>query len=120
MTDKTICAKLTLIKGVKKMNPIKIRKKLESFLLEDVGDFDMTSESIFPSKQRGKGVFVAKDSGVIAGLELISELYRIINPEIIVEFYFHDGDNVHNGDVIAEVSGPIVHLLTGERVILNL
>jgi len=102
------------------MNSIKLRKKLESFLLEDVGDFDITSESIFPADQTGKGVFIAKDKGIIAGLQMVTEIYQLLDPTIAVKLYVQDGDQVDHGDMIADVSGPIVHLLTGERVILNL
>lgn len=102
------------------MNSIKLRKKLESFLLEDVGDFDITSESIFPADQTGKGVFIAKDKGIIAGLQMVTEIYQLLDPTIAVKLYVQDGDQVEHGDMIADVSGPIVHLLTGERVILNL
>lgn len=102
------------------MNQIKLRKKLESFLLEDVGDFDLTSEGIFPIKQKGKGVLTAKDEGIIAGLSLIHELYQLLDPMITVDLKCNEGDLINVGDIIAEVSGPVVHLLTGERVILNL
>src|SRR5690625_3334512 len=102
------------------MNLIKVRKKLESFLLEDIGDADITSASIFPSSQMGKGVFIAKDHGIIAGLQLISEIYSLLDPKILVDLHVQDGDQVKSGEVIAEVSGPTAQLLSGERVILNL
>lgn len=102
------------------MNQLKLKNILESFLLEDVGEQDVTSTSIFPSDQKGTGVFVAKATGVIAGLAIIKEAYHLLDQEITIEYRINDGDHVDAGDVIAEVSGPVVHLLTGERVILNL
>lgn len=102
------------------MNQLKLKKMVQSFLLEDIGEQDITSKSIFPVHKNGKGVFVAKDDGILAGLEIIQEAYQLLDPKITVDHRYVDGEWVSNGEVIAEVNGPIVHLLTGERVILNL
>lgn len=101
------------------MNKLKLRQMLNNFFLEDIGDNDVTSQTIFPSDQQGTGVFVAKSSGVIAGLPVIEEAYCLLDSDITVTFYFAEGDWVNVGDVIAEVSGPVAQVLTGERVILN-
>lgn len=102
------------------MNQLKVRKLLQAFLLEDIGDQDMTSQSIFPLTEKGTGVFIAKEDGVISGLSMIQEAYHLLDASIKVTKYFSDGDIVNKGDKIAKVTGPIAHLLTGERVILNL
>jgi|SRR5690625_1424048 len=102
------------------MNQLKLKNMLQSFLLEDMGEHDLTSQSIFPSDENGKGVFIAKGEGVISGLEIIKNTYHLLDPSIVVHYQRQDGDKVISGETIAEVSGPIVHLLTGERVILNL
>lgn len=102
------------------MNQLKLNNMLQSFLLEDIGDQDLTSQSIFPVHTKGRGVITAKGEGIIAGLEIIEKAYHLLDPAIIVELQSVDGERVKQGEVIAEVSGPIVHLLTGERVILNL
>lgn len=102
------------------MNQIKLNEMLHAFLLEDIGEQDLTSQSIFPPDKSGKGVFIAKGKGTIAGLEIIRHTYHLLDPSIKVHFKCADGDQVFKGETIAEVSGPIVHLLAGERVILNL
>ena len=102
------------------MNRIKLQKMLQEFLIEDIGELDITSETIFPLKNKGNGVFIAKENGIISGLEIIKEAYHLLDSGIEVELRFSDGDRVAVGDTIAKVSGPIAHLLTGERVILNL
>lgn len=102
-------------KGI--MNELRLRKMLQSFLLEDIGERDVTSQSIFPPDKNGRGVFIAKDDGIIAGLHIIKEAYHLLHTDIVVNFHYTDGDKVSYGDVIAEVTGPIVHLLTGERII---
>lgn len=102
------------------MNQLKLRTQLQAFLLEDIGDQDITSQTIFPLTEIGKGVFIAKEDGIIAGLGVIKEAYHLLDRSIQVTEYLKDGDAVTCGDIIAEVTGPIAHLLTGERVILNL
>lgn len=102
------------------MNNLKLKKMLQSFLLEDVGDEDLTSKAIFPPNKLGKGFFIAKQAGVVSGLGIIQEAYSLLNQWISVETYFTDGDQVPKGSIIAQVSGPIAAILTGERVILNL
>lgn len=102
------------------MNQLKIARALQDFLIEDVGVQDLTSESIFPSGQKGSGVFIAKSDGIIAGSMIIKEAYQLLDSEITVDYHVADGDAVQEGDVIAEVSGAVIPLLSGERVILNL
>ncbi|GAA0447927.1 carboxylating nicotinate-nucleotide diphosphorylase [Lentibacillus halophilus] len=101
------------------MNKLKLRTLLQSFLLEDIGDADLTSQSIFPSDQIGKGVFIAKEDGVVSGVSVIQETYWLLDSSISVQLFFQDGDKVNTGDILAEVRGPVAQLLTGERVILN-
>lgn len=102
------------------MNIVKLRKMLQEFLLEDIGELDITSQSIFPIEQTSQGVFIAKENGIISGLSIIKEAYHLLDSTIQVELRFADGDRVKSGDTIATVTGPTSHLLTGERVILNL
>ncbi|KKE80172.1 carboxylating nicotinate-nucleotide diphosphorylase [Oceanobacillus caeni] len=102
------------------MNQLKLRTSLQSFLLEDIGDMDITSQSIFPVEENGRGVFIAKENGVLSGIEIIKEAYHLLDSKIEVNLYFSDGERVEKGQKIAEVYGSIAHLLTGERVILNL
>lgn len=102
------------------MNQLKLINLLQSFLLEDIGDQDVTSHSIFPIEKNGKGAFIAKKGGVIAGLEVIEKTYHILDPAIMVEYRCLDGDWVNAGEVIATVDGSMSHLLSGERVILNI
>lgn len=102
------------------MNELFMKKKLEEFFLEDIGDKDLSSASLFPPHQLGKASFIAKDEGVIAGLPIIKEGYQMLSQTIDVEWFIKEGDYVTKGDKIAEVNGPVMKLLSGERVILNL
>lgn len=102
------------------MNLLLVRERLKKFFLEDIGDLDMTSQSIFPSSQKGSATFKVKQSGIIAGLPIIQEGFRLLDTSIQVELLVQEGKHVEKGNAIAKVHGPVAHLLTGERVILNL
>lgn len=102
------------------MNRLKLRNMLNDFLIEDIGEQDLTSDTIFPMDQIGRGVFIAKEKGVLSGGEVIKEGYQLLDNLIEVKLHLSDGDLVSKGDVIAEVFGPVRYLLTGERIILNL
>lgn len=101
------------------MNGLKVRKALESFFLEDIGERDVTSQLIFPDNLQAKGTFLVKDTGVFAGTDVIEQGFRLIDDRIQISFYKKDGDFVEKGDTLATVQGPIASLLTAERVILN-
>lgn len=113
-----------VLKAIKRssveMNTFVLRQMLKAFLLEDIGNGDLTSRAIFPSSEKGEGFFIAKETGTVAGLEVIKETYHFLDAFIHVDLKCADGDAVESGQVLAKVTGPIVHLLTGERIILNL
>jgi nicotinate-nucleotide pyrophosphorylase (carboxylating) len=102
------------------MNKIKLREELKRFLIEDIGERDLTSTSIFPVTQMGEGNIMAKEEGVLAGVLVIEECLHMFDSSISVEVYKQDGDFLSPGDVIATIKGPIVYLLTAERIMLNL
>lgn len=101
------------------MNQLKAKKLIEGFLLEDLGERDLSS-SIFDSEALGAGTFVAKAEGVLAGAQLIKWAYELLGGGFEVTYFKKDGDLLQTGDVIATVKGSIPTLLSGERVILNL
>jgi len=102
------------------MDPLSIRRSLESFLLEDLGYGDITSEAIFQPDQPGKAEFVAKESFVTAGMGCVaSEVFRITNPSISYTSVA-DGHRASPGDILFSAQGPVLDLLRAERVALNL
>ncbi|MEH7390021.1 carboxylating nicotinate-nucleotide diphosphorylase [Bacillus sp. JJ1474] len=102
------------------MNKLKLRLQLEQFFLEDIGDRDITSELIFGREEKGEIVFIAKDNGVFCGEDVIRTGFTILDSEIKVEIKVKDGVPIEKGQILATAKGNVVHLLKGERVILNL
>ncbi|MFB7138695.1 carboxylating nicotinate-nucleotide diphosphorylase [Gottfriedia sp. NPDC056225] len=102
------------------MNTLKAKKMIEQFLLEDIGEGDLSSIHIFPMHERTTGKVLAKADGVIAGTELIEITYKLLHDNVSVNLHVQDGELVKAGQLLAEVEGPVQVLLSGERVMLNL
>lgn len=97
-----------------------MKQHIQQFLIEDIGTNDLSASSIFSESEKGNASFLAKGSGIISGLRIIPETYRLLDPSIEIHLLKQDGDKVVSGDTIATVNGSVKHILMGERVILNL
>ncbi|MBT8346631.1 MAG: carboxylating nicotinate-nucleotide diphosphorylase [Desulfofustis sp.] len=96
-------------------------KLYRSFLREDIGRGDLTSEAIFPSDQMGRADIVAREPFIVAGAKLIAaRVFKAQNPKIVVIDPVEDGTAVITGDVLLTVEGPVIDLLKAERTALNL
>ena len=90
-------------------------------LLEDLGRAgDLTSDAIVPAAHRATTVLVARQPGVVAGLDLARLAFQLIDPTIEMHVERGDGAALAPGDLIATISGPARGILTAERVALNL
>lgn len=98
---------------------MQIDEIIEKALEEDLGDGDHTSLSTIPSTAMGKAVLVAKEEGVIAGIEVAKKVFQKVDASINFIAYVQDGDLVKVGDEVFEVSGPSISLLSAERLALN-
>jgi nicotinate-nucleotide pyrophosphorylase (carboxylating) len=93
---------------------------LRSFLAEDIGAGDITTETTVSTMQRARGEVVAKSQMVLAGIELFAEVFHLLDIATKVEFVSHDGEELAAGKIPAIVNASARALLTGERVALNL
>jgi nicotinate-nucleotide pyrophosphorylase (carboxylating) len=96
-----------------------VRRLVRAALDEDVGDRDATTLATVPADVQAAGVFVAKESLVVAGLDVALEVFRAVDARIGWESRAREGDRFDPGNLVASVSGPARGLLTGERVALN-
>ena len=92
--------------------------KLLNFYLEDLGDGDITTESIIENDILKTAKIISKENGILAGIEEISTLCVQRNLEI--KWNFSDGDEIKSSDILCNISGKIKSILSVERVILNL
>jgi len=86
---------------------------------EDLGDGDHSTLAVIPDDKKGKARLLAKENGIIAGLELAEIIYGKFSKELQIESYFKDGDQIKKGDIIFEVSGNARDILSSERLVLN-
>jgi nicotinate-nucleotide pyrophosphorylase (carboxylating) len=93
---------------------------IEAALREDMPKGDITSASIIPSGARSEAFFLAKEEGVLAGIEVASRVFTKIDPLVIFIERFRDGSRFVRGDKLARMKGPTIALLQGERTALNL
>jgi nicotinate-nucleotide pyrophosphorylase (carboxylating) len=93
---------------------------LRSFLAEDIGAGDITTETTVSAGQCARGEVVCKAPLVLAGIDLFVEVFRLLDLNTEVEILSHDGEELGPGKVPARVSASARSLLTGERVALNL
>lgn len=93
---------------------------LRSFLAEDIGTGDVTTETTVSAEQRACGEVIAKAPLVLAGIKLFAEVFRLLDLAAVVEIVSHDGEDLAPGKIPARVNACARALLTGERVALNL
>jgi nicotinate-nucleotide pyrophosphorylase (carboxylating) len=100
---------------------IMIEPLVRMALLEDLGRAgDLTTDAIVPAAHRATTLLVARQSGVVAGLDLARLAFQLIDPLIEMDVERGDGAALAPGDLIATISGPARGILTAERVALNL
>ena len=88
-------------------------------LQEDITSEDVSTNAVMPSYQYGQVQLICKEDGIIAGLEVFERVFYLLDESMEVKFYVKDGDAVKNGQLLAEVSGDVRVLLSGERTALN-
>ena len=89
-------------------------------LLEDLGRAgDITTHAVVPAQARAETALVARQPGVVAGLDLAALAFRLTEPAIEIVVELPDGTRLQPGDRIATIDGPARGVLTAERVALN-
>ena len=88
-------------------------------LREDIGDGDVTTRCTIPARTLLTGRFIAKEAGIVAGLEVARLTFAMLDESVGFIPHLADGERAAVGQVIATVGGPGRALLGGERVALN-
>ena len=103
---------------MKKLNPFLIDKYIISALKEDMNSGDITTDSILKNENAQINL-IAKDKGIIAGLDVFERVFEIIDPNSYFEFNFSDGDEVNKSDLIGTIDAKASAILKAERTALN-
>jgi len=105
------------------MNPlpmVMIEPAVRAALLEDLGRAgDLTTDAIVPADTHTRCALVARQPGVVAGLDFAATAFRLIEPAIDIKVTLPDGSRLRQGDLVATISGPARGILTAERTALN-
>ena len=95
-------------------------EKIKNWLAEDLPYGDATSDPLFPDSHQSFGLFVAKEDGCIAGLQVARRVFHVLSDDVTMTFLVEDGTRVSRGTPIAEIQGRTRDILKGERLALNL
>ena len=96
-----------------------IRDILLAAIREDLGSGDITSRATVPEAARATGRYTTKQDLVVAGLPVVEEVVRLIDPGLEYNEIQKDGDAVQKGTVLAAVHGSARSVLAAERLTLN-
>ena len=94
-------------------------KLIRMALQEDITSEDVSTNAVMRSAVKGTVDLIAKEDGIIAGLDVYARVFQILDEKTEISFNFKDGEEVKKGDLLGTVAGDIRVLLSGERVALN-
>ena len=100
--------------------PLLFEPLVRAALVEDLGRAgDLTTDAIVPPDLRATTVLAARQPGVVAGLDVAAQAFRLIDPSVEIAVEQGDGSVVSPGSIIATLRGSARAMLTGERTALN-
>ena len=98
---------------------LQVDKLIRMALEEDITSEDVSTNAVMPTNVKGTVDLIAKEDGVIAGMDVYARVFKLLDESMEIEMFCQDGDEVKKGYVMAQVTGDIRVLLSGERVALN-
>ncbi|MDG2086473.1 MAG: carboxylating nicotinate-nucleotide diphosphorylase [Flavobacteriales bacterium] len=101
------------------MIDIELEKFIKESLKEDIKDGDHTTLACIDKNTTNSAELIAKDNGVIAGIELALLIFNEVDKKLDIKTKYNDGDAIRNGDVIMTITGNSHSILTAERLVLN-
>ena len=96
-----------------------LTKLIKLALEEDIGDGDITTSSIVPENQNSIGHVIAKQNGVLAGIDVFEKVFKYVDTSISVVRLKNNGDLLKQGDRVVEIEGKTSTILKSERTALN-
>ena len=99
--------------------PEKIDTLIQLAIKEDIGTGDITTENLITDSLIAEGSFIAKESGVIAGLPVVEYFFSKLDKGVSLKQNVRDGTFVKKRETIASIKGSAKTLLSGERIALN-
>lgn len=102
------------------LNKFYIDSLIKTAIEEDINYIDVSADLLIPAEQRNDSYFVAKDDGILCGLDCAMRVFTLLDDTFTFTAHKKDGDKIKKGDVIVEFNGKTRELLKGERTALNI
>ncbi len=96
-----------------------VKRLIQTALDEDIGSGDITTDNLVPPDLIGRGIIIAKENLILAGLNVAKQVFEELDPHISFSSNFQDGQEIRKGEIVLEISGKMRILLMGERTALN-
>lgn len=96
-----------------------VDEHIKSALREDITSEDVSTAAVMPQAHRGSVELIAKQDGVIAGLDVFERVFKILDAEAVFQRVVEDGSRIECGQLLGTVFADVRALLSGERVALN-
>jgi nicotinate-nucleotide pyrophosphorylase (carboxylating) len=96
-----------------------VDKLIKEALAEDIGEGDLTSQSLFPGKVKARAKLIANEEGVLCGLPIFRRVFELVDKNITFEPRATDGTSLSNGQLVARITGPAVSVLQAQQTALN-
>lgn len=93
---------------------------INTAIAEDINYLDVTTDYLIPEGHTSNAYYVAKDTGVLCGIEIAKRVFEIVGNDVDFDILIQDGTKVNKGDIIARMKGNTATLLKGERTALNI
>jgi nicotinate-nucleotide pyrophosphorylase (carboxylating) len=93
---------------------------INTAISEDINYLDVTTDYLIPEGHTSNAYYVAKDTGVLCGIDIAKRVFEIVGGDVEFETLIQDGTVVNKGDIIAKMHGNTATLLKGERTALNI
>jgi len=105
--------------AVRKLPQAHLRRLAKSALNEDKAWQDVTTAALVPPEQKGRGVIIAREEGVLAGLPMAEAVFEAVDPLLQWRALAAEGSRLSPGQEVARIEGPLAAILRGERAALN-
>ena len=92
---------------------------IEHAINEDIGDGDHTSLAVIPNHTFGKAQLKIKDTGILAGMDVAEKIFHKTDPSLEFTVFMKDGARIKYDDIVFEVKGRVLSILSAERLVLN-
>ncbi len=101
-------------------NNMDFKQFILSALNEDIADGDHSTLACIPEDEMGKAILKVKENGIIAGVKIAEDIFKIVEPSIKFNTIIQDGAEVKNGEIAFEVEAKVHTILKAERLVLNI